>query len=58
MSQPPTPSPSLYPLLQLGDLEDTAPGDKVRSVSMSTIVSTRDSNKGYPKVRNHGEGPY
>ena len=34
LSQPPTPSPSLYPLLQLGDLEDTAPGDKVRSVSM------------------------
>ena len=38
MSQPPTPSPSLYPLLQLGDLEDAAPGDKVRSVSIT--VST------------------
>ena len=21
-------------------------------------VSSRDSNEGYPKVRNHGEGPY
>ena len=21
-------------------------------------MGTRDSNEGYPKVRNHGEGPY
>ena len=23
-----------------------------------TLPHTRDSNEGYPKVRNHGEGPY
>ena len=32
--------------------------DKVAITLSSYFVPSRDSNKGYPKVRNHGEGPY
>ena len=33
-------------------------GDSQNSQMVVTLLVTSASNEGYPKVRNHGEGPY
>ena len=33
-------------------------GQETLSIFNIIWIDSRDSNEGYPKVRNHGEGPY